>query len=390
MSASASPRLTTDAKVFHAGTHRIRHPEQTWDIIAPKFPRYGITRVADVTGLDTIGIPVAMAVRPLARSLSVSQGKGQTLILAKVSAAMESLEHWHAEHAFPALVGKGVPGRALDLPYRVADLATLPGSLINDDTPLDWVAATGMVTGRTTAVPLELVCLPHPERRRWLPTGLNRSSNGLASGNSAPEATLHALYEVIERDAIRGRPEDHRRRGVAADSVDDPACAEMLARLRSAGVTFTIEDVPNRFQVPCFAASIWSEDLPVHCLGFGAHLAPEVALSRALTEAAQSRLTTIVGTREDLPPVYHQIQAGADGRPPPFAATTSWGEITAGRGASSGCGLTAELDRLSTAVTGMLGGEPMLVDLSTEEDFAVVKVIVPGTGSDLYRYHTPS
>jgi ribosomal protein S12 methylthiotransferase accessory factor YcaO len=35
-----------------------------------------ITRLANVTGLDTLGILVVMSVRPNSRSLSVSQGKG--------------------------------------------------------------------------------------------------------------------------------------------------------------------------------------------------------------------------------------------------------------------------------------------------------------------------
>jgi ribosomal protein S12 methylthiotransferase accessory factor len=35
-------------------------------------------------------------------------------------------------------------------------------------------------------------------------------------------------------------------------------------------------------------------------MGSGCHLWPEIALSRALTEAAQSRLTAISGAREDL------------------------------------------------------------------------------------------
>ena len=46
----------------------------------------GITRLADVTGLDNIGIPVFQAIRPNARSLSVSQGKGVSLEAAQASA----------------------------------------------------------------------------------------------------------------------------------------------------------------------------------------------------------------------------------------------------------------------------------------------------------------
>src|SRR5690606_41920016 len=65
--------------------------------LSPLMKEAGITRVANITGLDNIGIPVALAVRPLSRSLSVSQGKGVTLHAAKVSAVMESLEQYFAE-----------------------------------------------------------------------------------------------------------------------------------------------------------------------------------------------------------------------------------------------------------------------------------------------------
>ena len=46
--------------------------------LQPKLAAVGITRLADVTGLDRVGLPVVLAVRPLGRSLAVSQGKGLT------------------------------------------------------------------------------------------------------------------------------------------------------------------------------------------------------------------------------------------------------------------------------------------------------------------------
>ena len=84
-------------KRFRLGTHRVRPPEETWEALRGVLPRVGITRVADVTGLDRIGIPVWQAVRPASRSLSVSQGKGATPAAARASAVMESIELWHAE-----------------------------------------------------------------------------------------------------------------------------------------------------------------------------------------------------------------------------------------------------------------------------------------------------
>ena len=60
--------------------------------------KIGVTRVANVTGLDRVGIPVAIAIRPNSRFLSVAQGKGMTHDAAQVSALMESIETWHAEN----------------------------------------------------------------------------------------------------------------------------------------------------------------------------------------------------------------------------------------------------------------------------------------------------
>ena len=134
-------------KAFRCGTHRVRHPEQTWEAIAPLLPDYGITRVADVTGLDVLGVPVAMSVRPLARTLSVSQGKGQTLLLAKISAAMEALEIWHAEFHHPRWCIGRLPARDLGLPYRIGELCVERGALVTDATPVDWVEGVGLGTG---------------------------------------------------------------------------------------------------------------------------------------------------------------------------------------------------------------------------------------------------
>jgi YcaO-like protein with predicted kinase domain len=84
-------------KAFRAGTHRTVPPEETlrrgWRLA----PIMGITRIANVTGLDTVGVPVVMVCRPNARSLAVSQGKGLDLPAAKASGLMESIEVYHAE-----------------------------------------------------------------------------------------------------------------------------------------------------------------------------------------------------------------------------------------------------------------------------------------------------
>lgn len=382
---TATPLSAATTKAFLTGTHRTRHPEETWSIIAPHLKAFGISRVADVTGLDTLGIPVAMAIRPLAKMLSVSQGKGQTYLLAKVSAVMESIEFWHAEYAYPPVTHRQVPAAALELTYGLDEVTTKP-SLLTNATPLDWVNAIGMTGGRTIPVPMDLVCFTVPHQESWKPPGLWPSSNGLASGNCLPEAALHALYEVIERDALSRQALHAPQNYVDLDSIESPTCADMIQRILDTGATLLVTHLPNRFGVPCFGAQLWSQDFPVTTLGWGAHLAADIAVSRAITEAAQSRLTAITGSRDDLPPVYDYAKHGANEAPTPPVELFSWAECAAGAHEPF-ADLTEELTWLCNTVHTVLGVEPLVVDLSTQDDFSVVKVIVPRTALDMARVH---
>jgi ribosomal protein S12 methylthiotransferase accessory factor len=372
-----------EAKVFFAGTHRIRRPERTWDVIEPLLSRFGVTRIADVTGLDTLGVPVAMAVRPLSRTLSVAQGKGQTRLLAKISAAMESIEFWHAENVHRPVAHDRTPARDLDLPYQISGLVSGPVALVTDRTPLDWVHATGMITGQDVPVPSALVTLPYDDGP-WAPPGLRWTSNGLASGNSRDEASLHALYEVIERDAMSLLSAEVPPQYVDPASITDDHCAAVIASVLASGATLVIERMPSRFGVPCCGAKVWSPDFAVACAGSGAHLDPHVAVSRAITEAVQSRLTAIVGSRDDIPPIYQLVRLSADdvGTQQGMA----WDELD-WPGTDRFDDIGVELEWLARRVQQVTGAEPLVADLSTVDEFAVVRVLAPGTVLDQERVH---
>lgn len=64
-------------KAFVRGTQRLVSPAETLARVLPYVRAMGITRIADVTGLDFVGIPVVMVCRPNGRSISVAQASGR-------------------------------------------------------------------------------------------------------------------------------------------------------------------------------------------------------------------------------------------------------------------------------------------------------------------------
>src|SRR5437868_4276830 len=96
--------VESSIKGFRRGTDRCVPPGDTLTRILTLMPEFGTTRIANVTGLDRIGVPVVTVSRPNSRSISVSQGKGLTLEAAQVSGLMESIESYHAEHSRLPLV----------------------------------------------------------------------------------------------------------------------------------------------------------------------------------------------------------------------------------------------------------------------------------------------
>jgi ribosomal protein S12 methylthiotransferase accessory factor len=370
--------ISNTSKVYFTGTHRTRLPEHTWEVMRPHLATYGVTRVADVTGLDVIGIPVCMAVRPLSRSLSVSQGKGQSLLLAKISAAMECIELWHAENSCPPPYCQKVPAAELGLPYRLHQVGVHRGSLVSDQTSFDWLMGTGLVSGRPQLVPREAVHLSRNAALGWSPLGIRNGSNGLASGNDIHEATLHALYELLERDSLGIlTPAPTGRIDLDPATVSDPNCAELIEKICAADCLFEITMVPNRWGIPCFLAYLWSYDHPVFSIGSGVHSSVDVALSRAITEAAQSRLTAISGSRDDLAPLSTRVWQGSGRKPSGPPEVASYQDIVA-TDIPTFADVAAEVSWIARRVADVTEVEPIMVDLSTSDDFAVCKVVAPG------------
>jgi YcaO-like protein with predicted kinase domain len=299
-------------KRFRRGTHRLAAPGETLAKVRPFAARMGITRLGNITGLDRIGIPVAVAVRPNSRSVSVSQGKGLELSQAMASALMEACEGFHAEEVGPL---RRVPYRDLSRSQIVVDPGTLCAGIrhFDADAPIGWVQGHDLLRGEPCWVPAEIV---HTDYSLPRPDGyFLAGSNGLASGNHLTEAINAALYELVERDAVAlwiAQPL-RRRASFALDlaSVDDPDCRALLDRYEAAEIAVRVWNVTTDVGIAAFLCEI--RDLsagdpqrPTRFHGSGCHADRAVALVRALTEAAQTRLTYIAGIRDDLSPAEYR------------------------------------------------------------------------------------
>lgn len=278
-------------------------------LLRPLRAAMGITRLAEITHLDRIGLPVFAAMRPNARSVTVSQGKGLTRDAARVSALMEAVESWHAEHiAAPLRLAAAEELAGLRL-VDLDRLACRAGRRPDRALPCLWVEGRTLVEGAGVWLPYEVAHtdyrLPQPPALGCYPV----SSNGLGAGRTRAAALRHALCELIERDAYslwqQLPPRARAATAVAPASVGDPASAAILGQLGNAGFASALFDLTGDLAVPAFLAVILDRRQADGHPGLGTACHPDcdVALRKALLEAVQVRTSYIAGARDDFAPI---------------------------------------------------------------------------------------
>ena len=371
-------------KAYDNETQRASPLAATLARIEPKVPAAGITRVADITNLDRVGIPVFSCIRPTAEdgAITVYNGKGATIEESRISAIMEGIERYSAEvhnHRiergyYHEMFGKG----------RIVDPRDLilPGDA-DPDQILPWVEGFDIANDEPVFVPAQAVFHPLPPHYRSL---FRTSTNGLASGNTMEEAIFHALAEVIERDAW-SLVEASRNTGPKVVSIEDPLINDMQKKFSDAQVEVIIRDITSDIGIPTMAAvadDVLLKDPILLTMGMGTHTSARIAVMRALTEVAQSRLTQIHGAREDTTIAQLRKKMGYDRAKRMNAywfkdnGTVDYPTI---RSCDSDDFLTDI--RIMTDALGKKGLDRVIViDLTREEiDIPVVRVVVPGLES---------
>jgi len=265
---------------------------------------FGISRVADLTGLDAVGLPVHTCVRALSETVSIHSGKGLKPAYSRCGAIMEAIEFHAGEHP----TGQFRIARAIELPEEeylpLEDCFPSRSTILNEVTPIAWEEALNIQNGASKLVPSDLLWLVTRIKNQPL-MYVQMGSNGMASGGSVEDAILSGLYECIERDAwtlnqyLLDSGMLLTRSPLAAVSEKIETC---IRQIEAADLRLHLFDITNDYMVPVFSAIIL--DLSGRCAGtfggYGCHLNAEVAAIRAITEAAQARCCYISGARDDL------------------------------------------------------------------------------------------
>ncbi|MCC6747196.1 MAG: YcaO-like family protein [Deltaproteobacteria bacterium] len=308
------PGTTPQVASTAGGLRRQRSLEETQAWLLPKLRRVPITRLADIAPLDALGLQVCIAVTPFALDVKTHGSRGLSKLEARVGAIMEAIERVSAEscHRPPKRRGSYVDlGAAAEL--LVVDPVDLGLPFETEYAPtreLGWVLGFDLI-GRTKIwVPEDFVVAVARD-------GVSRGveTNGLASGNTLLEAALHALYEVIERDATSlhifsdtfCKPEDTNAspvRMLDLSTLPEPAKV-WVAKAESEGLSVGIRDITSDLGIATFEARMIDPAVPVdgqyeelYFKGYGTCLDPQRAVMSAMMEALQSRIGFTQGSRD--------------------------------------------------------------------------------------------
>ena len=337
---------------------------------------------------------------------SLSGGKGKSDLQAKVGAIAEAIERYSglfqgdeartrarigelggaAIHPNEIMLFSETQLAARDRWNRVGSQSTRVPARFDPEQPIDWSPAFSLLGGRERYVPT--ACCYYAYGREHNAPFAFGDSNGCAAGATLEEAVYQGLMELIERDAAAiWWYNQIRRPGVDLASFGDPYLGALEEYYRTIRRDLWALDLTGDLGVPVFVALSRRVDArPEEILfSFGAHLDPNVALLRAITELNQFLPLVRASTPEvrgdyrgDPVAVRWWKTATLESEPyllpdeaAPRAKLADYPLVCSGD-------LRADIHRCARALEAK-GLEPLLLDQTRPDTgLSVVKVLVPG------------
>lgn len=269
--------------------------------------KFGIPRIADITDIDTIGLPVWISPRPPSDTITINSGKGLEPEMARAGAVLEGIEFWAAGN--PDKILRYASWNDAAKVYKMPPPSSLhfcAESLWTPATHIEWDEVEHMHTGEAYLLPTDSVWMNRRlQATQWM--FFQSGSNGCAAGYDVVDACLSGLYEVIERDAWTLADWAREISGympprVSLENVKSPRIGKILELFHNARSLPFLFDITTDIGVHsfwCFLADRSGSNLGIFS-GFGCDGNPHKAMERALLESAQSRLNFLYGARDDI------------------------------------------------------------------------------------------
>jgi ribosomal protein S12 methylthiotransferase accessory factor YcaO len=334
--------LRSQKKLKGIVSSRVKSVEETLSTILPVSSGIGITRLADITDMDVLGIPNFSAVLPGTEDyIWVYSGKGPTRLDAKASALMESIERYCS---LPSSNHKKMIQGSYNDVSKVSKTLH-PSNVVepmlfeyDEEMIMDFLPGYDLLNEEQIMVPTPLALFRYSPKPPAVNPFAYHHTNGLASGNVLEEAICHSLCEVIERDAtslaelnasalpynllktmtkylshngLEIDPidssefvdDDSKFPDVDISNIDFEPVSNLVKKFNDAKIPLIIKDITSQIGIPTFNASSieWiTADYGYLAEGHGTHPDARIALLRAITEVSQTRAANIQGARDDL------------------------------------------------------------------------------------------
>jgi ribosomal protein S12 methylthiotransferase accessory factor len=272
-------------------------------------------RIEEKSWLNPVEGVWSVHVRDADCALLYTNGKGATRLAALASALGEFCERlacgyfWSHYYLGAAFAHGAFAHDPRERWFPLPESGDWPADILTPElqsfyNPEDSIGAAQLVDLNTGNAERGICCLPYERvsggATVWFPVNVIGNlyvSNGMAAGNSAPEARAQALSEILER---------HVKFRVIAESLCLPEVpAAVIARyprieagiavLRAAGFGILVRDASLGGLYPVLNVTLLHPEDQGCFASFGAHPHFEIALERALTELLQGRALDALG-----------------------------------------------------------------------------------------------
>lgn len=296
------PRCKPDRR-----TYRVSSALPTLETLRAEFcdTRLGIVSRVDRQGdVRRMACTWAFVPSPPNESAALGVGRGFDHRQAERVAILEGLERyagWEPRSRrtvvrgpYDALARHAVdPGLVAQQDFTEASLPSGPLVRYHGGLELNWIWGHSFRCNAPVLVPevLGFYRLPPAGDRTPHNAFVFETSSGCALGSCYEEAVLHALFELIERDAFllawysrAAVPE------VETNSLASPQLRRLIAAMRAEECTVRVFDITTEFGIPVVwaLATQQSRGNTITLSSAGAHPDPETALLGALVEIASS------------------------------------------------------------------------------------------------------